>query len=342
MTITSTADADLARGLRALEAAGGNPRADAHQAVLVLLTPGCFAAGQAGRAIGMLQDAGFQPCFAQLVSFDRERITRMWQDPLDRMAQARRKVVYQLLMSGESLLLLLSAPGDETDPASERLAALKGHSDPRRCPPGALRARLGAANRMINMLHSSATTADTVRELAITLGPDDLGVAWRAVLRSKPFPLLAGMFATGRLWCGNSVTHVCVVLRARLFGSLIAECGNLPAAWRRCRGELEWLARQDVSEPIRVAAGYRTEFRAPALDDATRRAIRAGAVLSATGHARLEALEVLDDLQHAAPVPPERLRSALDRSRLVTGGWEQVVLASAAVTSAVSEPVPPP
>jgi nucleoside diphosphate kinase len=334
------ADADLERGLRALAEVtdGRDPTEEAAEFVLALLTPGCFAAGQAEPAIRFLRSEGFEPVYTQMLSFDEERVGRVWRDSLAAMKPARRTVVHELLMSGESLLLLLrDSKRSRVLSASERLAELKGHSNPSKCPPDSLRVRLGAANRVINLIHSADSTSSTVRELAILLD-DDLPAAWCAAVdrRSTPLAVQPVPLGVGIRWCGNSIAHVCVIVRARLVDALTAPAwragertGNRVDGWRiRCADELRWISGQSIKDPRRVAAAYRERFPRPMVTEDR------GVASSAPGRARLAALRLLDTLQQGGPVDLERLRRTLEQSRCVLDGWEWVVLASSAVMSA--------
>jgi hypothetical protein len=299
----------------------------ADRTALALLTPGCFAAGQARPALALLAQAGFHPVHAQLVSFDPDLITRMWADSLPGMQPPdRRIVVYDLLLAAESLLLVLVDPGAGPHaPAAERLAAAKGHSDPARTGPDAFRTRLGAANRVINLLHCAATTADAVRELALLLGPDDLATAWRRAAAAEVLDLAGPLLDARALWYGNSLTHVAVAVRSRLVLALAAEGGSDPGWQRRCAAEWAWVRDQPVTAPRAVARSYRQVFgpldRPPV-----------GLPDSPTARARLRALAALDELQSGREVPVEVLRAMLAAAGFVLERWEWVVLASSAVS----------
>jgi hypothetical protein len=306
----------------------GPDPAVASRVALALLTPGCFAAGQARAALALLADAGFHPAYAQLVSFDPDLITRVWSDSLPGMQPPdRRIVVYDLLLAAESLLLVLVDPAaDPHAPAAERLAAVKGHSDPARTGPDALRARLGAANRVINLLHCAATTADAVRELDLLLGPDDLATAWRRAAAAEVADLDGPLLDARRLWYGNSLTHVAVATRSRLVHALGAE-GRPDPGWRqRCAAEWAWVRDEPVTAPRALARTYRRVF-GPLLDQPA-----AGLPDSPTARARLRVLAALDELQQGREVPVESLRAALAAAGCVLERWEWVVLASSAVS----------
>jgi hypothetical protein len=338
--------------MAAVRAAAGDREAldVAHRAAMVLLTPGCFAAGQARLAVDLLAAEGYTPVYAQLISFDRERVALTWADSLPPMEPARRAVVYDLLLSAESLLLVLTGragppgpegPAGQDGPAGpgamDRLARLKGHSDPARCPPASLRARLNAANRVINMLHTSATTADMVRELAILLTSDDLATAWRAAAAGRCVRLGGPFLDIGRRWCANSAGHVAAAVRCRLAGALAAE-SPVFGQWRdRCHREWEWVSRQAPTGPRAVIAGYRDAF--PARLAAGPRPVPAA--LSGTGRARLLAMGMLEGLVHGDGADVELLRETLARACCPLDRWEWVVLASTAV-SPQARSAPPP
>jgi hypothetical protein len=305
----------------------------AHRVAMVLLTPGSFAAGQARSAVDLLAAEGYEPAYAQFVSFDHERVSRMWVDSLAKMEPDRRIVVYDLLLSAESLLVVLVAPAVPPGScAMDRLAERKGHSDPARCPPDAMRTRLGAANRVINMLHTPASTGDMMRELAILLTSDDLATAWRAAAAGRAVRLDGPFLDIGRRWCGNSVGHVAAAVRCRLADALAAESRVFDDWQERCRREWEWVSRRAPADPRAVIADYRGAFpaRLPVVPSP------APATLSGTGRARLLALNMLDGLVHGDGGEVEQMRETLAQACCAVDRWEWVVLAS----SAVSPPAP--
>jgi hypothetical protein len=308
--------------------AAGPDAAVADRVALALLTPGCFAAGQARAALALFADAGFVPAYAQLVAFEPDLITRVWADSLPGIQPPdRRIVVYDLLLAAESLLLVLVDPtaGPEA-PAAERLAAAKGHSDPARTGPDAFRARLGAANRVINLMHCAATTADAVRELALLLSPDDLATAWRRAAAAEPLDLDDPLLDARALWYGNSLTHVAIALRSRLVQALAVEGRPDPGWQQRCAAEWAWVRQKPVTAPRAVARAYRQAF-GPLLDEPA-----VGLPDSPTARARLRGLAALDQLQLGREVPVEALRATLAAAGCVLERWEWVVLASYAVS----------
>lgn len=301
-----------------------------------MLTPGTFAAGQARSALDLLAAEGYESAYAQLVSFDRERVSHMWADSLPAVDPDRRVVIYDLLMSAESLLVVLvSTTGPPGSCAMDRLAERKGHSDPAKCHPTALRTRLKAANRVINMLHTPATTDDMMRELAILLTGDDLATAWRAAAVGRTVRLEGPFLDIGRRWCANSVGHVATAVRFRLADALAAESRAFDDWRERCRREWEWVNQRVPTDPRAVITGYRGAFpdRLPALPSP------APATLSGTGRARLLALHMMDALVHGDGAGVEQMREALAHACCAVDLWEWVVLASTAVSpGARSEP----
>jgi len=324
-TIEQLDDPDVRRGLAVVADAvpDADPRELVSTAALALLTPGTFAAGRARFALGELARDGFRPAYACFVQFDHAVVERMWVDSLAKMAPDRRVVVHDLLAAAESLLLLLV--DDAGSGATERLAELKGHSDPARNGPRTLRARFGAANRVINLLHTAETTADTVRELTILLGEDDLATAWRSVASGRVVELDGSVLDVGTVWCGNSIAHLAAALRSRLADGLAAEVGSLDGVTDRVGREWAWVSGQPVTDPRGVLAAYRSEFPTRLGDCGAGR-------LSTTGAARARAIAVLDDLLYGTPVPVELLRGVLRDARCVVEPWEWVVLASSAVS----------
>lgn len=305
------------------------PHDVARRVAMALLTPGSFAAGQARSALDLLAAEGYEPAYAQFVSFDRERVSRMWADSLPAVEPDRRVVIYDLLMSAESLLVVLvSTTGPPGLGAMDRLAERKGHSDPARCHPTDMRTRLKAANRVINMLHTPATTDDMMRELAILLTGDDLATAWRAAAAGRAVRLEGPFLEVGRRWCANSVGHVATAVRFRLADALAAESRAFDDWRERCRREWEWVSQRAPTDPRAVIAGYRGAFP----DRLSAPPSPAPATLSGTGRARLLALHMMDALVHGDGADVEQLREALAHACCAVDLWEWVVLASTAVS----------
>jgi hypothetical protein len=347
-----TSDPAAQAGLAAVtQAAGGTePMALASRAALALLTPGTFASRRAGQALGLLAEAGFRPAYARLVSFDDDEVIgRMWADAYAVMEPDRRVVCYDLLKAAESLLLVLRYTGpEESGPgtsetgtsetsasetsASERLAGLKGHSDPARCGPAALRTRLGAANRVINMLHCAATTPDTVREAALLLDAGDLAAAWRSVAAGRDAAPLGGVIDIGSRWCGNSLAHAGVAVRSRLLGAITAQDGAEPAWAARCRREWQWVRERDPGEPRALLAEYRAAFPACPEPGPDGQGPAGSGRAPGTAAAREHALRLVEGLLRGRPADVGELRATLARAGCVVDRWEWVVLASYAVT----------
>ncbi|HEY1621204.1 MAG TPA: hypothetical protein VGG25_26505 [Streptosporangiaceae bacterium] len=346
MRRADTSDPAIRAGLAAVSAAAGgaDPMALASRAALALLTPGTFASRRARQALDLLAGAGFRPAYARLVTFDDDEVIgRMWAAAYAVMEPDRRVVCYDLLRAAESLLLVLryTGPGgDRSDGeltgASERLAGLKGHSDPARCGPEALRTRLGSANRVINMLHCAATTPDTVREAALLLDAGDLAAAWRSVAAGRDTVPLGGAIDIGSRWCGNSLAHVGVAVRSRLLDALAAQSGAEPAGAARCRREWQWLRERDPGEPRALLAEYRAAFPACPGPGGDGQGPEGNGKVPGSEAAREHALGLVEGLLRGRPADVGELRATLARAGCAVDRWEWVVLASYAVT-----PVPP-
>lgn len=142
---------------------------DILRTTLCVLKPEAAAGRRYRRALDALLDNGLRP--VDVIRFRHNRITirETWRFQLNFAARERIDAMDLVLGTSDSVLLVLRderwAPGSV--PASVRLTAIKGPSDPAHRRPEHLRSRLEAVNGLFNFTHTSDEPIDVMREIAI-------------------------------------------------------------------------------------------------------------------------------------------------------------------------------
>jgi nucleoside diphosphate kinase len=180
-------DAAFRHGWAAVcEVLGDQRMALLQRLAMVVIQPDGLAAGCADRCLDYLEEASFTPLAMRTLHLDASRFREMWR-------YQSNVATYESLVLGElvctktdSVMLLLWDGTPEPDlPASVRLTALKGHSDPARRHPAQLRSVIGALNWVFVMVHGSDEPIDVVRELAVMMDSDELAQLLAGV-RDRP------------------------------------------------------------------------------------------------------------------------------------------------------------
>ncbi|MCQ1575869.1 nucleoside-diphosphate kinase [Streptomyces parvus] len=142
---------------------------DVLRTTLCVLKPEAAAGRRYRQALDALRDNGFRP--VDVVRFRHSRLTvrETWRFQLNFASRERIDAMDLVLGTCDSVMLVLRDERwtPDTVPASVRLTALKGPSDPAQRLPGHLRSRLGAVNGLFNFTHTSDEPIDVMREIAI-------------------------------------------------------------------------------------------------------------------------------------------------------------------------------
>jgi hypothetical protein len=136
-----------------------------HSALLVI-KPDALATGKARSIVELLHLHGFAIASVTRPSLTRLHWREMWRYQLS-AATVDRLAVYDLILIGDMLALLLYHPGPLDVPATVWLSGLKGPSTISSQPPGCLRRRIAQPNRLFSCFHTADEPADLLRELAI-------------------------------------------------------------------------------------------------------------------------------------------------------------------------------
>ncbi|MFC4588753.1 nucleoside-diphosphate kinase [Sphaerisporangium corydalis] len=216
-------DPDFRRGLGMARGGGEVLRSTA----LLLLPPLCVTTGRVPAALEWLGRNGFQVIYAGLRHLDATHIERVWKYQIGARDPVRVQVFADLMTCGPSVVLGLFGQAADGVSAAARLKGLKGPADPRRAAPHHLRTRLGAANLLNNLAHTSDGPAEVVRESAAILGDHDATALWEAAgqaLAAAPpkVDVLDLLPPATDQRDGISLAHVCVGMRARIITDIQA------------------------------------------------------------------------------------------------------------------------
>jgi nucleoside diphosphate kinase len=326
-------DPEYDRGRRALhDALGARGDGVAARTALALFSPACLAAGTVGAGLSFLNEHGFALRFCKVISMSPASIIGLWRRVRPAWRPDRRGVTDQLFTVAPALVVLAVRERDGSTTASELLTRLKGPSDITGCGPGHLRARVGAANKLNNLVHTSDTPDDVMRELAALLDGHDVLDAWRrCASTSEPVPLdeVVGSCREFLRPDGVSLAHVAVRLRRRLVVDLcraVQSVTSIAVLTQLCEEAL----LLDAIPPTRphaaldrLRARFGTESASRRWADELAQRPEAAAMRAALDTLRIAEAELygykVADLEW----------DALDRSKRVVGDpWDWIVLAT--------------
>jgi len=152
----------------------GSAETELRHAAVVVFKPDALAGRRIAPCLELLRAHGFRPVAARTFTYDRLLIRETWRYQFNVASDDRIDVVDLLLTAAPSLMTLL---WDERPvggcPASVRLGALKGPSDPALRSPGQLRYELGVVTALFNFIHTPDEPADVVRDLGLLLDRAD-------------------------------------------------------------------------------------------------------------------------------------------------------------------------
>lgn len=232
---------------------------------LLLFKPEAIVARTADRLLEAILEARFAPVAAGSVTLDRHLVRTMWRYVLNQSSLDRLDLVDRSHTATPCLLVLVRDESADPLPASVRLCALRGPSDPDRRRPGQLRYGLEPRNRLLNHLHVAEEPADVLREIGILLDRRERrAIVDRALRRADA---TADTTRVLRDLYADAPTHDLDVeastrrMRAALSDAAGEDAASEVAAWlpdwSRVRRALEpHLASLDVWDYISVGAHY--------------------------------------------------------------------------------------
>jgi nucleoside diphosphate kinase len=137
-----------------------------------LLSPDCTLSGQTAAAIRFMSERGVTVVAHRRHRLSPNEVAQLYAgNRSSRPSTLLDTLVDELFGLSESVCLLLSSTAKLPDEAFHRLLLdIKGPSDPFNCHPDQLRRTLGATNKILNLIHTSDTPADSLREGALFFG----------------------------------------------------------------------------------------------------------------------------------------------------------------------------
>lgn len=341
-------DPDFCFGLEVVQSVAGSHHLELlEHTAMVILNAACLASGQLETALNFLKEHGFTPVYARLMLYTEETVRKVWFYQLHTFRPDRWQLILDLLLIGPSLLVLLQHKQPTASSAAAQMKALKGPSDPILGEPHQLRMRLGALNKIINLVHSAEEPGDVVREMAIFLRPPELKAAWKAASaalngneRSLDTRNLLHSMQIGVRPGGVSFAHISVSLRWRLFEALsicVPDQDNqmLSAARSALESELAWMATSPPTAPLKAVRDYQHRFCQrkvlPLLQDAVRSSLN-DTEYATYVQALLVAFAEIESGLCPGRCDLNRLWSALKDADFLLDPWEHLVLATHEVT----------
>jgi nucleoside diphosphate kinase len=329
-------DPDYIAGVAALrDAVGIAADRVASRTGLVLFTPACVVAARVGEGLACLEAAGFTVAFARRVALTELQVRRIWWLQSAGFAPDRWSVAVRLFCAGPAVVALVTArAGAGNASAAERLRALKGPSDPDALAPHHMRKRLGALNRLNNLVHSADSAEAVVREAWLMLPPSALRAGWSAARGGRRMDdlerfLEANAGPTRR--DSVSLAHVGVRLLWRAFDLACPSArAGAPGALREALvARLAWTRREPADDGAEALRRWRARYGAGPTAPAFREWAGDGAVARAYCG--------VEDVLAGRPVALAALEHDLGDSGLAVDRWERLVLASEVISQQIRE-----
>jgi nucleoside diphosphate kinase len=316
---------------------------------LVVLTPATLMTGRVQDAFRFLEEHGLTITFQKALTFDAASVQEIWKYQLTTFTSDRWSQIIAVLTIGPSLLCVVRASNLDGRSASAPafIKSLKGPSDPEDCEPYTIRRRLGAINKVVNMLHSSETPDDVWREAGILLLDADLlgmveGFRLNALCNRDVHRDAIAQSFTARD-CSTPV-QVANRIRWRLLAATRYLCGESLThgfhEWeQRVRAEFDWASgRSDVRDHRQFTSAYRSRFGSKSLLPST-----ASAIASLDGPVRGSALALLHEslqliesaIYQDGAVSTDRLWALAAELDFYIAPWERLVLSTEEVTMRV-------
>jgi hypothetical protein len=238
----------------------------------MFLTPACLIAGRQRLALDFTSAYGFEPILIRYVELSSAQVAAIWRYQIPGFDPLRWQVALRLFTAGPGLLVVMRQKAPRAPSAARHLKALKGPSDPAQCQAYHLRTRLGAMNKINNLVHSPDDPWDVVRELEIFLPAGELLATWQAVRAPNGFVVRRSEREepdAPERSLGVSFVHVALHLGRRIAATL-RDLGELTPdqlasiqmpfdqAW-------SWVAQRSSAQPFQVLESYRRSFPRPLL-----------------------------------------------------------------------------
>lgn len=260
-------DVPYCRGLRF---AGDDGVVNASAAAIFL--PAAIVAGRLRCGLEFLKEYGFQLLCARVVQLNEDQVAELWRYQIPTFRPDRWSVALGLFQAGPSVVVTMRRRSRGNVSASRYLMELKGPSNPLQTTGRHLRTRMGAMNKINNLIHSPTDSLDLIRELAILLSDEELRQAWRL---SSMAPVADGLVDTERFVDsigvgtrkdGVSFAHALIGLRWRIFTAWmpwlvdgrIEQARGIRAA---LDAELRWRRRTSAVAPVAALKEYQQRFR---------------------------------------------------------------------------------
>lgn len=144
-----------------------------HRLAVVVFKPDAVVGRRIAPCLRLLHDHGYTILGACSFRYTRHLIRETWRYQFNIASRDRIAVVDRLLTSTPSLLVVIGDRGAGELPASVRLGALKGPSEPSLRRAGEIRYELGVLTTLFNFIHTSDEPLDVVREIGVALDPLD-------------------------------------------------------------------------------------------------------------------------------------------------------------------------
>jgi hypothetical protein len=326
--LTPYADSALARGWELLrDVAGTEAEVVAAHTAVAFFTPACVAVGRVSTGLRHAARAGFRLRHLARVLLDGDQVHQIWQPQSAGFAPDRWAVATDLFCAGPGVVAVVTTLTSTTGSAAEEFKALQGPSSPGQLQPGHLRRKLGAVNKINNLVHVSADTPATVRELTIMLGRPAARFAWQAVVDRRavrrPDVELARQLGSERdAAAGLGVVVSRLRWRAFLLGRTIAAP---PAGLEAVLAELADRARADPAGGFPATGAWRA-------GDGRREFAADFAGWLGEPAPLVAAISALDDLSVGRSRGAGDVRRAVLAAGLQPSGWELLALTTAAAS----------
>jgi len=327
---------------------------------LLLLHPLAVAVGAVEVATTWASGQGLKCFYSTAVRIDEQKFQGLWGGLIPQRQPARVRVFRELLTHADAFVLGLAARPDLRVDIARLVAQRKGPSDPGLCDPTSLRAVLGAANVLNNLVHSPDDAQAARRELRVLIDTSTVDFYSAAALHTRasrnglsPPPHRPSVELRYKDGLGVHTVAVTFVYRQRLLRHLdaISPCRHKEVLRARAAllsqlaEENEWLRANRQASPVDQLRRYRLSHRA--LHDVAVRAYACGRCGS-TPATVLRSLQVLEAVEQVLLVAPGRGDgSKLERAwhRLPSGAAaqpddrERLVLLSQAASEGEFDPV---
>jgi hypothetical protein len=332
-----TDDDDFGVGLAALsEAAGDSIKAVAAATGLVMFTPACLAINSLGQGLAELDRERLTVIFLRRIRLQEPEVRRIWRYQAESFSPTRWNVAVRAFCAGPAVVAVVRAPPTNGRDLSVRLKHLKGPSDPLELESHHLRARLGAPNKINNLMHSPDSVDALIRESAIMLPPSGLRAMWRAAVDGRSVTEYDSFIEANRVAVaedGLGIVRVLARLRWRCLecGRQLALTEGPQTLMATLREQLSWsrTVMKDIDAPRRWRERY--------AETETSKQFGEWLGMEAIPEAELlcRVFDALECVLLQLPVDVEILEHELGAVHLALDEWENLAVATEVVAQAV-------